>query len=120
MEDKERFVRIATASPEVLKRIDEILEGKVSPRDTPEPPDCKLISVTEAARRLGLTYATFHRMQQAGCFDIVTATGKTWIKESSVREFALGKRNPSEEYLVSRAARNRRRRFTAEGFPSCH
>ena len=118
MEDKERFVRIATASSEVLKRIDEILEGKAPPRDTPETPDYKLISVMEVARRLGLTYATFHRMQQAGCFDIVTATGQTWIKESSVLEFALGKRNPSEEYLDAQAERNRRRRLARDEAPN--
>ena len=118
MEVNERFKMIAEASPEILKRIDEILEGKAPALDNPEPEDYKLLSVTEATRRLGLTYATFHRMQQAGCFDTVTATGKTWVKESSVREFALGKRQPSKEYLAARAERNRLRRLARAERPN--
>ena len=118
METNERFKMIAEATPEVLMRIDAILERRFPAHDNPEPADCKLLSVTEAARRLGLTYATFHRMQQAGCFDTVTATGKTWVKESSVREFALGKRQPSTEYLAARAERNRLRRLARAERPN--
>ena len=109
METNERFARIATASPEVLKQIDEILEGK-SPADSNQKKDCRLVTIAEACRMLGMKYPTFHRAMQEGCFDVVDATGKNLIKESSVIEFSLGKRRPTVEGLARRAERNRRRR----------
>ena len=108
MDTNERFARIATASPEILKQIDGILEDKTTPK--PEK-DCRLITIMEACRMLGMKYPTFHRAVQEGCFDVVSATGKNLIKESSVVEFSLGKRGPTEAGLALRAERNRRRRL---------
>jgi len=110
METNERFARIAAASPDVLKKIDDILEGKV-PFSLDLSQECRLVTIAEACRLLGMKYATFHRAMQDGCFDVVPATGKNLIKESSVREFAQGKRGPSAEGLARRAERNRLRRL---------
>ena len=115
MEANERFRLVATATPEVLALIDEVLEGKALPKRTEvEAPNCRLISVADACRMLNMTYPTFHRAMQEGCFDVVHATGKTWIKELSVIEFADGKRKPSAEGLAARAERNRRRRLARQ------
>lgn len=104
MEANERFLRIATASQETLDRIDEILEGRL-PAAVSEKPNYRLLSVGEACRELNMKYPTFRRAVKAGCFDVVTATGKTLIREESVREFAAGRRNPSQKSVTAR--RNR-------------
>jgi len=110
METNERFARIAAASPDVLKKIDDILEGKV-PLSQDLSQECRLITITAACRLLGMKYHTFRRAMKDGCFDVVSATGKNLIKESSVREFAQGKRGPSAEGLARREERNRLRRI---------
>lgn len=113
MEINERFERIARATPDILSKIDDILEGRDrQPEKSDLSSDCKLLSIAESCRVLGLKYPTFHRAMQAGCFDTVTATGRTMIKESSLREYAAGLRKPSSKYLAARAEKNRLRRLS--------
>lgn len=113
MDTNGRFARIATATPEILERIDAILEGK-EPFKEPQKPNSRLLTVAEACRELNMKYPTFHRAMQAGCFDVVTATGKALIRESSVHEFAAGLRHPSQEGLAARAEKNRLRRLARQ------
>lgn len=107
METNERFARIATASSDVLKRIDAILLGKEPAGDLPQSHNLRLLTVTEACKMLNMKYPTFYRSMKAGCFDIVTATGKTLIREESVIEFSMGRRGPSEEAILKREERAR-------------
>ena len=113
MDTNARFARIATATPEILERIDAILEGK-EPFKEPQKPNNRLLTVAEACWELNMKYPTFHRAMQAGCFDVVTATGKTLIRELSVHEFAAGLRHPSQEGLAARAEKNRLRRLARQ------
>ena len=107
MDTNERFARIATASSDVLKRIDAILLGKEPPGDRPQSHNLRLLTVTEACKMLNMKYPTFYRAMKAGCFDIVKATGKTLIREESVIEFSMGHRGPSEEAILKREERAR-------------
>jgi len=92
-----RFDRIARATPDVLRKIDAILDGKC-PLEGSEskPSDCKLITITQACRMLGINYYRFRRAMKRGCFDIVSATGRNLVTETSVRAFAHGQRNPTK------------------------
>ena len=107
MDANERFARIATASSDVLKRIDAILLGKEPAGDLPQSHNLRLLTVTEACKMLNMKYPTFYRSMKAGCFDIVKATGKTLIREESVIEFSMGRRGPSEEAILKREERAR-------------
>lgn len=110
METNERFARIATASQEVLERIDAILEGRDLRPEPEKKPNFRLLSVAEACEMLNMKYPTFHRAMKAGCFDLVTATGKTLIRQESVEEFAAGLRKPSQKALEARQERAARMR----------
>ena len=107
MDANERFARIATASGDILKRIDAILLGKEPAGDLPQSHNLRLLTVTEACKMLNMKYPTFHRAMKAGCFDIVTATGKTLVREESVIEFSMGRRGPSQEAILKREERAR-------------
>jgi len=116
METNERFARIATASPETLALIDDVLEGRLKQQKASGiSADCRLVTIAEGCRTLGLKYPTFHRLMQAGCFDVVSATGKAMIRESSLHEYAAGLRKPSAEYLAEKEERNRLRRLARAG-----
>jgi len=116
METNKRFEKIATASPETLALIDDVLEGRIKqPRKADLSTDCRLVTIAESCRMLGLKYPTFHRLMQAGCFDVVSATGKAMIRESSLHEYAAGLRKPSAEYLAEKEERNRLRRLARAG-----
>ena len=52
MDTNARFARIATATPEILERIDAILEGKEPSRD-PQKPNNRLLTVAGACFRAG-------------------------------------------------------------------
>lgn len=55
MDTNARFARIATATPEILERIDAILEGK-EPFKEPQKPNNRLLTVAEACRELNMKF----------------------------------------------------------------
>lgn len=112
MTTDERLMKLLAASPETLKTIDDILEGRMHARaeEASEPPNCRLITVTDACRMLNMKYPTFHRAMQAECFDVVNATGKSLIREESVIAFARGERQPSDAAVEARRSRAASRR----------
>ena len=108
MELQARMAAILTASPEVLKRIDEILEGKDVGQKTDE--HTRLMTIAEARRFLGWSYPKIKRAIDDGLLDVVEATGSRLIKEESLYELSAGRRQPSAEVLARREARNAARR----------
>lgn len=109
MDVNKRFAMIAQASPEVLERIDAILEGGLECIAAKEE-DCRLITISEACRMLGLEYPSFHRRMKEGCFDVVDASGRAMIRRQSVIEYSKGLRKPTPEALEAREQRNALRR----------
>ena len=108
MELKERMAALLTASPETLKRIDEILEGRDS---LPEKDGhTRLLTIAEGRRFLGWSYSKIRRAIDDGLLDVVGVTGSRLIREESLYELANGRRQPSAEALARRTARNAARR----------
>lgn len=109
MDPNERMLKLLQAPEEVLAKIDAILEGRdEQPCDRPE--NVRLLPIMEAARRLGITYSKIYRIIGDGLLDVVDATGRRMIRESSVIEFSKGERHPSKDVLERREARNAARR----------
>ena len=89
----ERMLKIATANPAVLARVDAILCGDATAQK-PET-DVRLVTYTEAARRLCVSRPTIYRLTRAGRLAIVPLNGTNRIKLQSVFDFANGKANAS-------------------------
>jgi len=113
MTDKERMAAILTATPDVLRRVDEVLEGRESnPRDDCE--DGQLVSITNACKRTGQNYSWVYRRIQDGVLDVIDVSGRRLITKRSLDELLQGKRQPSEEAVKRRAERNAARRAEYE------
>ena len=92
MNATERMQRILTANPPILARIDSILTGEdTSP--VPVERENRLVTYTEAARRLGLSRPTVYRLTCAGRLRTVKLCGVSRIVLSSVVDFVNGKEN---------------------------
>lgn len=87
MTANDRFARIATANPATLAKIDAVLEGtdgKPNGRDD----DCRLVTYTEAAKRLNVSRPTVYRLTKAARLEIVPLNGVNRIRLKSVMDFA--------------------------------
>ena len=108
MDFQTRMEKLLKASPEMLEKIDEILEGKSVPQENNEY--TKLMTIAEARTFLGWSYPKIRRAINDGLLDVVDATGRRLVKESSLHELSSGRRQPSAEVLARREARNAARR----------
>lgn len=79
----ERMQKILNAPPKVLSRIDAILTGEDT---TPEPQERenRLVTYTEAARRLNLSRPTIYRLVQSGRLAIVPLNGVNRVTIASI------------------------------------
>lgn len=107
MDPVQRMNAILQASPEVLSKIDAILEGKCPGK---QQEHTKLLTMKEARTMLGWSYPKLRRAVDDGLLDVVAATGQRLIKEESLYELANGTRQPSQEVLARREQRNAARR----------
>ena len=108
MDFQTRMEKLLKASPEMLEKIDEILEGKDFPQA--ERKHMRLLTIAEACAFLGWSYPKLRRAIADGLLDVVTATGRRLVREESLYELASGRRQPSAEVLARRAERNAARR----------
>ena len=108
MDFQTRMEKLLKASPEMLEKIDGILEGKSCPQTEGE--HMRLMTIAEARAFLGWSYPKVRRAIADGLLDVVTATGRRLIREESLYELASGRRQPSAEVLARRAERNAARR----------
>lgn len=85
MSATERMQKLLTASPTMLAKIDKVLDGEdASPK--PEA-DCRTITFTQAAKRLGVSRPTIYRLTKAGRLKVVPLLGVNRIALSSVVDF---------------------------------
>ncbi len=78
----ERMLKIATANPAVLARVDAVLCGDTTAQ---KPEAClRLITYTEAAKRMGVSRPTVYRLAKAGRLEIVPLNGVNRIRLQSV------------------------------------
>lgn len=91
MTDKERIMRVLNANAEMLRRIDDVLLGRDKPVRRLEA-ETRLVTLVEAARRLGISRSTVCRMLKSGRLDSVTLDGIPRVTLRSVFELAMGLR----------------------------
>ena len=85
----ERMQKILTANPKVLARIDAVLDGTdVMPQ---LEKDCRLVTYTEAARRLSVSRPTIYRLARVGRLDVVPLNCVNRIRLQSVIDFTNGR-----------------------------
>ena len=93
MNTNERFTRIAHANPAILARIDSVLEGTDGGTIGKRDEDTRLITFTEAAKRLNLSRPTIYRLTKLGRLDVVPLDGVSRIRLQSVFDYANGLRS---------------------------
>ena len=82
MNTNERLLKLATASPAVLAKIDHILDG-TDGKPGKADDDCRLVTYTEAAKRLNISRPTVYRLAKAGRLEIVPLDGVKRCKKPS-------------------------------------
>lgn len=85
MSATERMQKLLTASPTMLAKIDKVLDGE----DTnPKPEaDVRTCTLTQAAKRLGISRPTVYRLIRAGRLRTVALCGVNRVVLSSVVDF---------------------------------
>ncbi len=87
MTTNERLTKVLAANQKMLTKIDAVLDGQDgSPGKSDE--DCRLITFTEAARRLNLSRPTIYRLVQMGRLEVVPLDGVNRIRLQSIVDFA--------------------------------
>ena len=92
MSNEQRMMRLLTATPQVLARIDRVLDGTDGKPDKADA-DCRLVTYTEAAKRLNLSRPTVYRLAKAGRLEVVPLDGVNRISLKSVINFACNGAN---------------------------
>ena len=87
----ERLAAILAANPKTLARIDAILDGEDSTSGEKHDADCRTVTFTDAARRMGVSRMTIYRLVKAGRLRVVPLLGVNRIALSSVEDYANGK-----------------------------
>ena len=89
MSERERMMKLLAANPATLAKIDAVLDG-TDGKATRADDDCRLVTYTEAAKRLNLSRPTVYRLAKAGRLEVVPIGGVNRIRLKSVVDFANG------------------------------
>ena len=89
MSERERMMKLLAANPATLAKVDAVLDGTDGKPDKADA-DCRLITFTEAAKRLNISRPTVYRLAKAGRLEIVPLDGVNRIRLKSVIDFANG------------------------------
>ena len=87
MNTNERLLKLATANPSMLAKVDAVLNGTDGITAKADD-DCRLVTYTEAAKRLHVSRPTVYRLAKAGRLEIVPLDGVNRIRLKSVMDFA--------------------------------
>ncbi len=109
MDFQARMAAILAASPEVLARVDAILEGRDQPEEMGNE-RTKLFTMGEACKYIGWSYSKLYRAIKDGLLTPCSPMGNVMLREQELYELSLGVRCPSAEVLARREARNAVRR----------
>lgn len=93
MSERERMMKLLAANSATLARVDAVLngtDGKDRKAERKGDADLRLITYTEAAKRLSLSRPTVYRLVSLGRLASVKLNGVSRIRLSSVAEFAEG------------------------------
>ena len=89
MTTNDRMIKIATANPQTLAAIDAVLNGTAA-KPNKEDADVRLVTYTEAAKRLNLSRPTVYRLVKLGRLEVVPLDGVNRVRLQSVIDFANG------------------------------
>ena len=89
MNTNQRMSMILAATPAVLAKIDAVLAGDEThvPKKDPE---CRTCTLTEAARRLGVSRPTIYRLIQRGALKAVALNGVSRVTLQSIFDYTAG------------------------------
>ena len=91
MTDKERILRVLNASPEMLRKIDDILMDR-GKKSGGSDEDLRTVTFKEAAIRLGISRPTVYRMVKSGRLETVKLEGCHRIRVQSLIDVASNRR----------------------------
>ena len=86
MSERERMMKLLAANPAKVDAVLNGTDGKPGKVDD----DLRLVTYTEAAKRLNLSRPTVYRLAKAGRLDVVPLDGVNRIRLKSVIDFANG------------------------------
>ena len=89
MSNNDRMMRLLTANPATLAKIDAVLSG-TDGGAAKDDDDVRLCTHTEAARRLNISRPTVYRLVKLGRLETVPLGGTNRIRLKSVIDFANG------------------------------
>lgn len=89
MSERERMMKLLAANPATLAKVDAVLNGTDGKPGRGDD-DCRLVTYTEAAKRLNLSRVTVYRLVKLGRLDVVPLDGVNRIRLKSVIDFANG------------------------------
>lgn len=89
MSERERMMKLLAATPQTLAKVDAILNGS-DVMTAKADDDCRLVTYTEAAKRLNLSRPTVYRLVKLGRLEVVPLDGVNRIRLKSVVDFANG------------------------------
>ena len=89
MSERERMMKLLAANPSTLAKVDAVLNG-MDGRTAKADDDCRLVTYTEAAKRLNISRPTVYRLVKLGRLEIVPLDGVNRIRLKSVLDFASG------------------------------
>lgn len=89
MSERERMMKLLAANPATLAKVDAVLNG-TDGKPGKDDSDCRLVTYTEAAKRLNVSRVTVYRLVRLGRLDIVPLDGVNRIRLQSVIDFASG------------------------------
>jgi len=89
MGERERMMKLLAANPQTLAKVDAVLNGTDGKPGNADD-DCRLVTYTEAAKRLNLSRPTVYRLAKLGRLEIVPLDGVNRIRLKSVIDFANG------------------------------
>lgn len=83
MSNEQRMMRLLTANQQTLAKVDAVLDGTDGKPDNAET-DCRLVTLTEAAKRMGVSRPTVYRLARLGRLQVVPLNGVNRIRLQSV------------------------------------
>ena len=89
MSERERMMKLLAANQQTLAKVDAVLDG-TDGRAAKADADCRLVTYTEAAKRLNISRPTVYRLVKLGRLEIVPLDGVNRIRLKSVLDFASG------------------------------
>ena len=102
----ERMMKLCTADPKTLARIDAVLTGEDSATAVHAVEDLRSLTLSDAARHLNVSRATVHTMVNKGRLSVVVLNGSRRVPMAAISALMRGER-PADDRAVEKIERRR-------------